>query len=258
MDSNSISLIDQPSNPEAPNIAISVCLTNYNRSELLFSAVSDVLMDRRVSEIIISDDCSRDEIYQSVVWYFKEHPKVKIYRNETNLDCYHNKARSLELATNDWCCLWDSDNIFGRDYIDRIENLFISGINEHTAYAPSFARPHFNFEQFAGVNISKSNISGLVQHDKITTMLNAMNYFVNRHEYLKVFDPSIRPVTSDSIYHNSRWLEAGNSIYIVPGLQYEHRVSNHGNEEPSHYGKNVRATPIGLHESILDKLKSMR
>lgn len=243
---------------EAPRIAISVCLTNFNRSKLLFDAVANVLLDDRVNEIIISDDCSRDEIFNSVVWYFKEHPKVKIFKNDVNLDCYHNKARSLELATNDWCCLWDSDNIFGKDYIDRIENLFVAGLNERTAYAPSWAKPHFNFEQFAGVNISRANIAALVQNDKITTMLNAMNYFVNRHEYLKVFDPTIKPVTSDSIYQNTRWLEAGNSIYIVPGLQYEHRVNNHEGEEPSHYGVNVRKTPNGLHESIINRLKLMR
>lgn len=237
---------------------ISVCLTNFNRSKLLFDAIANVLFDDRVTEIIISDDCSRDEVFSSVVWYFKEHTKVKIYKNPVNIDCYHNKAKSIELATNQWCCLWDSDNIFGKDYIDRLENLIVAGLNDKTAYAPSFAKPHFNFEQFAGVNINKSNIAGLINHDKIQTMLNAMNYFVNRDEFLRVFDPTIKPVTSDSIYHNSRWLEMGNSIYIVPGLQYEHRVNNHEGEEPSHYGQNVRKTPQGLHDSILSRLKSMK
>lgn len=236
---------------------ISVCLTNYNRSKLLFDAVANVLYDNRVSEIVISDDCSRDEVFSSVVWYFKEHPKVKIYRNEKNIDCYHNKARSLELASNDWCCVWDSDNIFTKDYIDRIENLIVAGLNNKMAYAPSFAKPHFNFEQFAGVSISRSNIAGLIHHDKIQTMLNAMNYFVNRHEYLKVFDPTINPVTSDSIYQNCRWLEAGNFIYIVPDLSYQHRVDNHEGEEPSHYGVNVRKTPSGLHKSIINRLKQL-
>jgi glycosyltransferase involved in cell wall biosynthesis len=79
-------------------ISVSICLTNYNRSKLLYESVSNLLFDNRVTEIVISDDASRPEIYQSVVWYFKEHPKVKIYRNEKNLDCYHNKAKALSLA----------------------------------------------------------------------------------------------------------------------------------------------------------------
>lgn len=245
---------------EKPPISISLCITNYNRSKLLFEGISNILYDQRVSEVVISDDCSRPEIYNSVVWYFKEHPKVKIYRNDVNLDCYHNKAQALRLATNDWCILFDSDNTIDRIYIDKIENLVMSGLTEKTVYTPSFAKPHFDFTPFAGINISKLNIAGLItglQGDRVQTMLNAMNYFVNRHEYLRIFDASIKPVTSDSIYQNCRWLEAGNSIYVVPDLTYYHRVNNHGAEEGSHYASNVRKTPNGLHESILNRLKSL-
>lgn len=239
-------------------ISISVCLTNFNRSKLLFEAVSGILNDPRVNEIVISDDCSKDEIYNTVVWYFKDFPHVHIYRNERNIDCYRNKAESLRHAENDWCLLWDSDNIFDKSYIDRIENLIVGGVSDKTIYTPSFARPHFDFTSVAGVNISKSNIAGLVHSDKVTTMLNAANYFVNRHEYLKLFNPEIDPVTSDSIYMAYRWLEAGNSIYVVPGLSYQHRVNNHGNEEGSHYGANVRRTPQDLHNTIINNLKRMK
>ncbi len=240
------------------NVLISICLTNYNRSKLLFESVANVLMDDRVNEVVISDDCSRDSIYQSVVWYFKEHPKVKIYRNESNIDCYRNKAKALSLASNDWCILFDSDNILDKSYIDKVETLISAGLSNKTAYMPSFARPHFDFTSVAGVNISKANIAGLIRSDKVQTMLNAMNYFVNRHEWLKVFDDSIDPVTSDSIHQNYRWLDAGNTIYVVPDLSYHHRVNNHGAEEPSHYAQKVRQTPKGFHEDILNKLKQMQ
>jgi len=237
---------------------ISICLTNYNRSKLLFESIANVLMDSRVDEVVISDDCSRPEIYQSVVWYFKDFPKVKIYRNDTNLDCYFNKAKALSLATNDWCILFDSDNIMDKSYIDKIETIVCSGSSSKTLYAPSFARPHFDFTSVAGVAISRSNIAGLIHSDKVSTMLNAANFFVNRHEYLKVFDPDTNPVTSDSIYQNCRWLEAGNTIYVVPDLNYQHRVNNHGAEEPSHYASNVKRTAKGFHEEIINRLKNLR
>lgn len=215
-------------------------------------------MDHRIDEIVIADDCSDEAIYNSMVWYFKDFPNVKIFRNEYNLDCYKNKARVLELASNDWCILFDSDNVIDVSYINRIENLFVAGLNDKTAYMPSFAKPHFNFQGVAGVNINRGNISELIKRDDVQTMLNAMNYFVNRNEYLRVFDPSQDPVTSDSIYQNFRWLDLGNSIYVVPDLYYEHRVDNHAEEEPSHYGKNVNRTPRGFHERILNNLKAMR
>ena len=243
---------------EDTKFRISICLTNFNRSKLLYESVASILQDNRVDEIIISDDHSRDDVFQSVIWYFKEFPKVKVHRNDTNLDCYRNKAKSLELASNDWCVLFDSDNIMDKSYLDRIENLLIGGVNDKTIYTPSFARPHFDFTSVSGVSINRHNIAGLVSSDRVTTMLNAANYFVNRHEYLKVFNPDIDPVTSDSIYMMLRWLEAGNNIYVVPDLSYQHRVNNHGAEEGSHYGANVRRTPSGFHDSIIQKLKQMK
>jgi hypothetical protein len=84
-------------------------------------------------------------------------------------------------------------------------------------------------------------------------MLNAMNYFVHRDEYLRVWDGSIDPVTSDSLFQNYNWLKAGNEISVLPELEYEHRVHS-----GSHYQNNVRRTPRGFHESIIQKLKELR
>jgi len=239
-------------------VKISICLTNFNRDRLLFEAVSNVLMDDRVDEIVISDDASDPKIYQSVLWQFKEFAKVKIFQNQKNVDCYQNKALSLSKASNDWCILFDSDNVISKGYIDRIEGLTEGGLNDNTIYTPSFAMPHFDFTNVAGVNITKANIGGLIINDRVQTMLNAANYFVNRHKWLEIFDLDTDPVTSDSIYMAYRWLKAGYSIYVVPDLSYQHRVNNHGTEESSHYGKNVRRTPHGFHQNIVDKLKAMR
>jgi glycosyltransferase involved in cell wall biosynthesis len=48
---------------------ISLCLTNYNRKELLMESFAHVLNDERISEIIISDDHSDEDIY--IQYYFK-------------------------------------------------------------------------------------------------------------------------------------------------------------------------------------------
>lgn len=232
---------------------ISVAFTNYNRTEMLFEAVHPFITDQRISEIVISDDASSIELYNTVYWQFKSIDKIKIFRNETTLDVYHNKAKAVERCTNNWVGLLDSDNLFSKEYVDRLENLWVAGLNDKTVYQPDFARPHFDFRHVDGINLNRGNIADFIHDGRTQTMLNAFNYFVNRDEYLKIFDHSINPVTSDSIYHNYRWLNAGNSIYVVPGLSYEHRVHN-----GSHYQNNVRRTPDGLHESILEKLKAMK
>jgi glycosyltransferase involved in cell wall biosynthesis len=206
-----------------------------------------VIDDDRISEIVIVDDCSSMPVYETIKEYVRDIPKVKLYRNNQNLDCYRNKRVSVAMATNEWVIVFDSDNIITKSYIDALFKLeWIYTV----VYNPCFAKPHFNFTYFEGCNYARHNINHYLNVSTFQTMLNAMNYFVNRDEYLKVWDGSIDPVTSDSLYQNYRWLEAGNSIYVVPGLEYEHRV-----HDGSHYKNNVRRTPRGLHDSIIEKMK---
>lgn len=237
---------------------ISLCFTSYNRVELLFQAFEQILNDERVSEVVISDDNSRPEILEKIYFKFKDISKVKIFKNERNLDCYANKAKAIERATNEWVCILDSDNIFGVDYLNRIENIIRGGLNHKTIYQPDFAKPHFNFTHLSGQLLSRHNIAQFMNNRSTDTMLNAMNYFVNRDEYLRIFDPHTNPVTSDSIYQNYRWLEAGNMIYVVPSFSYDHRVDNHNGEERGHYSQNNGRTPRHFHETIINKLKAMK
>jgi len=231
---------------------ISVCLTNYNRTDLLFESISPFLNDERIDEIVISDDHSIPKIFDDVCENYKDNDKVQIFRNTENLDCYRNKRQAVKRATNEYVLLLDSDNIFTVDFIDKIferKEVWEPCI----ALAPCWAKPHFNFTELSGKTISKENVASLLNVGSCSTMLNAMNYFVNREEYLRVWDGSIDPVTSDSLYQNYNWLNSGNSIYVVTNLTYEHRVHS-----GSHYQNNVRRTPQGFHDSIIEKLKNMK
>jgi glycosyltransferase involved in cell wall biosynthesis len=209
------------------------------------------LNDERISEIIISDDCSAMDVYQTIIWKYNGIDKVKISRNEQNLDCYRNKKRAIELASNEWVIIFDSDNILTKKFVDTIFSQH--EWNRTWAYTPDFAKPHFDFRALDGVALSHNNIASYLPNGNCGTMLNAMNYFVNRNEYLRVWNGNIDPVTSDSIFQNYNWLKAGNSIYITPGLEYEHRVHS-----GSHYQQNQKRTPRGFHEDIIEKLKSMK
>lgn len=230
---------------------ISLCLTTYQRTELLYESFRQLINDDRVSEIVIVDDASSDEVYNTIAWQTKAIPKVKLYRNESNLDCYRNKKRAVELAMNEWVIIGDSDNIFTPEYI----NVLFSHDEwaSNMIYQPSFAMPHFNFTKYNSSFIGKQNVHDFMDDPTFQTMLNAMNYFVNRDEYLRVWDGSIDPVTSDSIYQNYNWFKSGNYMAVVPGLSYEHRV-----HEQSHYKNNRQRTPRGFHESIVQKLKDLR
>lgn len=228
---------------------ITLAITTYNRTGLLYESFRQLISDDRISEIVIVDDASPIEVYQTIAWQIKDISKVKLYRNDANLDCYRNKRQAVKHSTNEWVIIGDSDNIFTPEFVDK---LFTKEWEIDTLWQPSFAKPHFDFRAYTGVYISKANVNQYIGDDTFKTMLNAMNYFVNRDEYLRVWDGSVDPVTSDSIFQNYNWLKAGNSIYVCPNLEYEHLV-----HDQSHYRLNVRRTEKGFHDSIVTKIKEL-
>jgi len=79
-----------------------------------------------------------------------------------------------------------------------------------------------------------------------------MNWFVNKNEYLKVFDSSVEPWTSDSIFFNYCWLSAGNFIDVISGLSYHHEIHS-----GSHYAIHNTKAP-GFYESVIQKIKELK
>lgn len=231
---------------------ITLALTTWNRDSLTVNSFRYVLNDDRITEIVIVDDCSDERIYNNLSSMVDGMPKVKLYRNEKNLGCYHNKRKAVELSSNEWVILFDSDNVIKPDYLDAIDDVDRDKDYIDTIFQPEFAKPHFDFRSFSGMVISKENVNWLIAKPHFTTMLNAMNFFVNREEFLKVFDQAKEePWTADSIYFNYLWLKAGNAIYVTPGMQYEHLV-----HEGSHYKANVHKTGNFFNE-VINMLKRL-
>lgn len=229
---------------------ISLCIPTFNRVDMTLQAFENVYEDERISEIIIVDDASDWGMFTELKEFCELIPKIKLYRNLTNQDCYRNKMTSISYATNKWCILLDSDNVIDKDYLDRI---FEQEWEEDTILTPCFAKPTFDFRPYENLLIKKENVAEYIDKPMFETMLNAANYFINKNQYLKVWDSNIDPVTSDSIYFILKWLEAGNGVLVVSNLQYEHRI--HGG---SHYQNNVARTPQGFHESILNNLRELK
>lgn len=227
---------------------ISLCITTYNRTELLFESFAQVLNDDRIEEIVIVDDCSSMDVFNQILKYCSSLPKVQVFRNDRNLGCYRNKMEAVARAFNDWVILLDSDNIITPEYLNSLPNV----LNKTELVQPTFARPNFNFTKYEGKIIDKSNVSEFANDPTFTTALNAMNYLVNREEYLRVWEDRPEPWTADSLLQNYNWLKAGYSIYFCPGLEYEHRV-----HEGSHYKEHHKKTG-NLYNELVNKLKAMR
>lgn len=237
---------------------ISLALTSYNRTDLLFRSFSACLDHPLITEIVIVDDCSTKANYNIVKEHCKHIPKIKLFKNEINLGVYFNKKRSVELCTNDFIIVGDSDNLYDKKYLDTIfdQNKVPyypwNEWREDTILAPDFAKPHFSYQAFSGLTVDQHNVAQFINQPMFSTMLNTFNFFINRNEYLKVFDDSIEPVTFDSLYFNYCWLKAGNKIRVIKDFQYDHMV-----HEGSHFQNNIHLSGNLLSE-IENKIKELR
>lgn len=231
---------------------ISVCIPTYNRTQLLYESFAQVIDDNRVSEIVILDDHSDvrywDEMRREIP---DDNDKIRLYRNHHNLGCYRNKKEAISLARNPWVIPFDSDNIMTKEYVDTIWNLQPMW-DPKVLLQPEFAKPHFDFRKYSDEMIWARNVKQFAEDATFCTMLNAMNYFVNRQEYLDTFEDRPEPWTADSLLQNYNWLARGNGIYVTPGLQYDHRV-----HDGSHYKEHYRKTG-NLHNELVQKLKALR
>ena len=227
---------------------ISLCLTNYNRLELLLKSFADVYDDTRIGEIVISDDASDIGIYNELKLITDNMPKVKLYRNGKNMDCFVNKAISITLARNEYVILLDSDNQISKEYIDKI---YEEEWEENKALMPDWAMPNFDYRSYSGVTITKENVADYIDLPMLETALNCANYFVNREFYLNSFNDIIDPVTSDSLWQNYNMLLNGGKIKIVEGLRYQHLV-----HDLSHYKLNCHKS-IEFHQDLLNKIRQL-
>jgi hypothetical protein len=210
---------------------ITLSIPNYNRSELVIESFTHVINDDRINEIIISDDFSDIKIYNDLNNKIQNinNPKIKLYRNESNLGAFLNKQKSVILSNNDWIILLDSDNIINTDYIDTI----IDKNDTKTIYCPSHAicsSSRLNYKSCVSV-LSKKDYKNIINNGRSIwdSIFNTGNYFFYKKTYLECIDKEeiIKNPFAADVYYMIYLLfkNIENSKFeVVNGLSYHHRL----------------------------------
>lgn len=202
-------------------VKLSLCLTNYNRDEMLFESYANVINDGRIDEIIIVDDCSHMGYFQNVQSRVEGNPKIKLFRNPNNIGMSLNKKRAVEFASNPWCILFDSDNIIKPDYLDALERV---NFHDQVIYMPDFAMPKFDFRAYKARLYDKQWAKRMIKEPMFNVCMNTCNYVVNRTKYIEAYRYNPEMIASDTVWFNYNWLKGGGEFYVVPGMSYFHRV----------------------------------
>lgn len=200
---------------------LTLAITTFNRFQFLRESFEQVIDHPRITEIILMDDASDPEIFYNILGLKELSPKIKVVRQARNRGMGYNKYAAVGHSINEWVILFDSDNVLTPAYIDAIPYQ----LSEKAIYQPDFAKPHFDFRQYAGKSYPRfSTVNVFIKQPMFFTMVNACNYVVNRNEYLRVYQENKEHKASDTVWMFYLWIKAGNNMYVVPGMEYEHRV----------------------------------
>lgn len=101
----------------------SILITAYNREEYIAKAIESVLAQTFIDfELIVLDDCSSDNTYAIAYNYEQIDPRVKVYRNHSNMGQFANRNKIATLANNDFIIYLDSDDTFNSDALYYINS----------------------------------------------------------------------------------------------------------------------------------------
>lgn len=189
---------------------------------MTIESFSQVLEDNRISEVVILDDHSSWDTWQKLLEAMPKHEKIQVYSTPENIGMSENKKRVIDLAKESWAIIFDSDNVIDSSYLDALEIYYNQGLDSNCIYCPSFAKPNFDYSSMQGEKYDKSNLPW--NKKNFDQLLNTANYVVHRETYLNTWKKNKEVGEADSIWHMHNHLQAGGTFFVVPYMEYFHRV----------------------------------
>lgn len=114
------------------NPLVSIVIPVYNREKLVRDAIDSALAQTYDNiEVIVVDNCSTDNTWQVISSY--DSPKVRAYRNETNVGPVLNWKRGIELSSGEYIKLLFSDDMISENFIKESLEVF----DDNTAFVLS-------------------------------------------------------------------------------------------------------------------------
>jgi len=104
---------------------VSVLMTAYNREKYIAEAIESVLASTYTNfELIIVDDCSKDDSVNIARSYAAKDERIKVYVNEKNLGDYPNRNRAASYAKGKYIKYVDADDLIYPHSLDiMVKNM---------------------------------------------------------------------------------------------------------------------------------------
>lgn len=103
---------------------VSVITPVYNAGKVIEKTLHSIFNQTyKEIEIVLVDDCSKDNSQEVIAGYLAEHPEIVYYRQETNQGAGAARNKALELATGQYVAFLDADDTWHPEKIEKQINL---------------------------------------------------------------------------------------------------------------------------------------
>lgn len=171
---------------------VTVAIPTYNRASLLKECLEVVLRQTfQDFEVIVSDNCSPDDTTETVRAF--SDPRIRYYRNESNLGAFANMNRCLELARGEYITIMHDDDIYMPRFLEQEVRLLD-------------AHPNVGMVHCAAFEIDQNRVPqrlGQVYSD--TRIMKGKEVFVQFLHGHNVYCPSV--MARASLYQTVGWFD---------------------------------------------------
>jgi glycosyltransferase involved in cell wall biosynthesis len=125
---------------------VSICLGTYNQKDYINECLDSISTQTYPNiEVIISDDCSKDETYKKIKLFFlknKNNFKVKIFKQRTNIGISKNFNFLYKQAKGEYIIFFGGDDIMVNNKIEKQVKILTT--NPKVSFAYSNCKRFFN------------------------------------------------------------------------------------------------------------------
>lgn len=100
------------------DILVSVIMPAYNCTAYIGQALDSALMQDVPMEILVINDCSKDNL-DSVMKRYQKYPQIRYLKNEKNLGVAGTRNKGVSLARGEYIAFLDADDIWTKDKLKR-------------------------------------------------------------------------------------------------------------------------------------------
>lgn len=108
---------------------VSIAMCSYNGERFIKEQLDSILNQTYNNiELIIVDDCSKDNTIEIIEEYLNKDNRIKFYKNVKNLGFVKNFEKSISLCTGKYIALADQDDIWKKNKLE----VFVAEIKDNT------------------------------------------------------------------------------------------------------------------------------